>query len=1484
MSYNIKKSFFHSLIALILCLSMLVGTTYAWFTDSEISANNIIQAGNLDIAMYWNEDLTGSWKDIKDENKLFDYDKWEPGYTEVRYVKIVNEGNLAFRYAMSVLPLGEVGILANVIDVYYVENPTAPIGDRTQLTAPVGTLAQVIAGEFVTSGKMENKGDELIVGIALKMREDAGNEYQGKSVGDAFSIQIVATQLAHENDSFDNTYDENATFPDAPVNEGVTAPVENENGLAKNNVSLNGTNASATVPAGTKLEDGASQLTLTVTELNESGANIALGENEEKKSLDVHIDGVAATNDKPIIISLGAIAPIGQNSGNFKLYHVENGQSNEMTGVESVAELVAHNQFYYDPATGEVTVAMATFSEVALVADTENAWNGNFDYSWYYASEKTLTIANADQLAAFGAIVGGMDGQVQDSFKGKTVKLIADINIADTDSENGLVFYPIGYYNNTGSYEKKAGNVGPDGSAVSSGFETFEGTFDGNGHTIKNFYQNTWEMFGDYNDGYSGTPNHYRDGMGLFGKVYGGTVKNLTINNFSSDGEFGTTGCVAAYADCGATFENIALFNCNPRVYNIGNGGIVGCVGWYAKDTVNTPVTFRNITVDNTNKISALWGSWDVACGGIVGQYYPTSGQSSANYPKNAGIHFENCHIAAQIDVYNDVCANYQYYAYRYAGILLGSVRENVTIDGHEYPKMDGITASDCTVHFGDWNDYYYCELVANSLASYTHDHQMSRLEQVSEVDGKVVTYLDGTTETITGTRSFVVVKAKDANGKWIHGDGEEYAECYHFVNGEVWNHEDAGMETVDGVEVLKEDKQHIYREFNNLVTGYGWGVTSKGVGEMDGVTILDREEANSVDKFVAKEGYENILFADGEVIRVGDLFEATDISDSKLSIVGENVQVTVSPAKNDPTSTVGATFVLDENNWEDSQLTFSGSGDAEITITDYYFCNSTTITLKSWKAMPIWGGNGAFAESVTYEVDFKFNDGLSSLVFVFNQQSEDGDRLLDYFAVDVSPKSDNEIQVTPSFRPNLNNDKFTQGTPAVVSYNVNDGKVKENSHKLKIETFENNGVVYADIYIDNILACDDYNMTEAASGKLAEVALKSNFGVRQGADRSCKIDAIKVTSGETVIYENGFDLSGSPFNGVEIKDGYLDIANASRHIYHIEKRFIHEVLVNIESGGLQYMFNRQNDGRYYTLQFDVTPAEGSAVQNNVRIVKWEPDNATGDFNYGHARIDGIVANENENYNLRLVTYNDVAEVYLKKAGEEYYNLILTAKLDSEDTQNSVFGVRQGGGATAYLDNLSVVTYESLKDCGYVQEVYKSDFSDGVSPIDNNHISVDEGRLKVGASAIGYADMGADSVVFRKEISLASDKTVRKVTVSAVAIGTVDLYINGSKVGTIAAEDELYSTFDITNSINSGENCVGAVCSNVADRRFALQMTVYYTDGTEDTFVSDDTWSAFSGTDNLPDDWNSVEFDETWAKPILRTQFKHLSPSANNVQ
>ena len=90
------KSLFLSGISILLCLSMLAGSTFAWFTDEVTSGNNVIMAGNLDIEMHWTKDLeNGTWIDAEDANAepVFNYDKWEPGYSEVRYIKIKTKRN-----------------------------------------------------------------------------------------------------------------------------------------------------------------------------------------------------------------------------------------------------------------------------------------------------------------------------------------------------------------------------------------------------------------------------------------------------------------------------------------------------------------------------------------------------------------------------------------------------------------------------------------------------------------------------------------------------------------------------------------------------------------------------------------------------------------------------------------------------------------------------------------------------------------------------------------------------------------------------------------------------------------------------------------------------------------------------------------------------------------------------------------------------------------------------------------------------------------------------------------------------------------------------------------------------------------------------------------------------------------------------------------------------------------------------------------------
>jgi len=971
-----KRSIVFSVVSLVLCVAMLAGSTFAWFTDSVTSVNNIIKTGNLDLKVLWTDDLEGgNWNDAEDSEAgpVFSYDNWEPGYTSIRYVKIVNAGSLAFKYSLNLIPDGDAGILGDVIDVYYVEDASSNITKLDGLTK-AGVLNDVINKNISAGGVLLPKGEtktgfyteEIVIAIALHMHEDAGNEYQNKSVGASFAIQLLATQYDYESDDLGDGYDQGSQWPNDVVVGGssASAPVAPVDGKVPagglNLVSEDG-EIGATIPEGVAVVSGTTNMTLTIGSVSKSEANITLDENEAALSIDVHVSGVAENNTVPMAIYRKELLPVGLNMGNYRFYHVEDGNTVEMVLLEDGATPV-HNNYEYDPATGDVVLYLASFSEVAMVADTVNPWEGAYDDSWYDADATELTIANADQLATLSAIVGGMKFTVKeevkqydaDSFASQTIKLVADINLGDKESENNpsIIFYPIGYYNSEGTYERT-------NTAITSGLRNFEGTFDGNGNTISNFYQNTWEMKGDH-DWYDATLQYYRDGMGLFGRVYGGTVKNLTVDNFSSDGEIATTGVIAAYAE-GATFTNIAITNCNPRVYNIGNGGIVGCVGWYAKEA-GLKTTFTNITVDNSNKISALWGSYDVACGGIVGQYYPTSGQTSAGTPKNAGIHFENCHVSAVMDVYNDVCGNYQYYAYRYTGMMIGSVRENVTIDGHVYPKMDGITASGCTVHFGDWNDYYYCELVANTTASYTHDHQMSRLTQVASVDveNKTVTDLDGKTTSIptSGRVNYVVVKAKDANGMWIHGDGHDYAECYHFVDGAVWNHEDAGYhngengekfvdENGDGVGDLKEDKQLVYREFNQLFTGYGWGVTSKGLADFEGTIILDNVyEGEPVTKFESKftgDFLYRVGNAVDSTVSVGTLFQAID--SSKYPIANSGVHVKVDAVYEN--QNVGGTFKANATDWTKGTIQFYGTGIVKVTIQDYIYCTPTTIILE---------------------------------------------------------------------------------------------------------------------------------------------------------------------------------------------------------------------------------------------------------------------------------------------------------------------------------------------------------------------------------------------------------------------------------------------------------------------------------------------------------------------------------------------------------
>ena len=212
MKRNIKfTSLVMSVIAIIILFAMLIGSTFAWFTDSSTSNNNIIKSGKLDVGMYWangkEEVDDANWIDAS-TGAIFNYELWEPGYLQVRHIKIANLGTLAFKYKVMFIANGEVSDLADVIDVYYMD-PAQKILGRTALDNidKIGNLTTVLSGMDKTASGNLLAGEDHTITLALKMREDAGNEYQGKSIGTDFSIQLYATQLSSESDAFGDDYD-----------------------------------------------------------------------------------------------------------------------------------------------------------------------------------------------------------------------------------------------------------------------------------------------------------------------------------------------------------------------------------------------------------------------------------------------------------------------------------------------------------------------------------------------------------------------------------------------------------------------------------------------------------------------------------------------------------------------------------------------------------------------------------------------------------------------------------------------------------------------------------------------------------------------------------------------------------------------------------------------------------------------------------------------------------------------------------------------------------------------------------------------------------------------------------------------------------------------------------------------------------------------------------------------------------------------------
>ena len=230
-----KRALLTSVMALVMCVVMLVGTTFAWFTDTASTGVNKIQAGNLDIKVEYTLDGE-TWNDLDRATDIFQKGLWEPGHSEVVGLKIHNAGNLALKYSISMNIANETKGINKAGDEFalsdYLKVKTSTSGG----TIGAGLVAAAFGSRNMSKTWQEvdfkavnaiavdvpqpvvsaTYPDQYYV-IKVYMPEEVGNEANAISVDKTpsieFGINVVATQDTVERDSFGSDYDKDATYP-----------------------------------------------------------------------------------------------------------------------------------------------------------------------------------------------------------------------------------------------------------------------------------------------------------------------------------------------------------------------------------------------------------------------------------------------------------------------------------------------------------------------------------------------------------------------------------------------------------------------------------------------------------------------------------------------------------------------------------------------------------------------------------------------------------------------------------------------------------------------------------------------------------------------------------------------------------------------------------------------------------------------------------------------------------------------------------------------------------------------------------------------------------------------------------------------------------------------------------------------------------------------------------------------------------------------
>ena len=437
-----KRALLTSVMALAMCVVMLVGTTFAWFTDTASTGVNKIQAGNLDIELQM-KDNNGKWVNAEGKTLLFlvkgeipaegTQILWEPGCTYyVPQIRVLNKGNLAVKFEYVPEALGVTGKLAEVLTF------TAKTFDEEgNEDSDINIEPEVLKpGEASPAWS-----------FGYHMDENAGNEYQN-ATATGMCVTVLATQASYEKDSFDDQYDKDAEYPisvttgdelqaivsnaTAPVNIVLTNSITTNNFVipADKDVTLD-LNGRTVTNAGSHTILNQGHLTLTDSSADKSGQIISLKGNT----------AALRNGDNAVCVVEGGT--ISRDGANGNTWHVvENFGKMTFNGGKVVLKngngfAITNGWNYFDPGASTTHAVMEIN---ALELDTDSSGIKNCRYGDLTVNDVTVTStgywALSNDYLGTAVINGGT--LTSNSFKAVSNGAAMTVNGGTFDGTNGL--------------------------------------------------------------------------------------------------------------------------------------------------------------------------------------------------------------------------------------------------------------------------------------------------------------------------------------------------------------------------------------------------------------------------------------------------------------------------------------------------------------------------------------------------------------------------------------------------------------------------------------------------------------------------------------------------------------------------------------------------------------------------------------------------------------------------------------------------------------------------------------------------------------------------------------------------------------------------------------------------------------------------------------------------------------------------------------